>query len=693
MTKRSLFYLFILIFLLPLAGQAQELSWRKHRKLAERLEREGNFFEAAENYRMAWEKKQSKEDLIYRAAENYYRLNDYRNAAEAYQHVPATYKGDPLVLLKYGRALKQDGQYDKARTVFEQLADTYTGQDRAILQEIVQIELRGIDITRNISANMDRRLEILRPGALINTDDDEFGPVSVTDDLLYFSSSMGGQARIYESRRQGRNWTKAATPSGFPVVSGGQYGNGAMSPNDQRFYFTICNNDGGWQGLNTRCEIYVIKRNSGGGWTSPEKLPDFVNVAGVNTTHPAIAHLAGQEYLFFSSNRDGGRGGMDLWYVTRDLGTDNNDFSFPVNLGPVVNSLGDEVTPYYNTDEGQLYFSSNGLPGIGGHDIFRSSGNEVTWTTPQNVGLPLNSSADDFGYMRNLSGYGGFLVSNRAFGGEKTNTRHYDIFEYTVGGRQITLKANVYNQESGGLLNDVSVSLYQLFDDGSENLLINKDFPSGSYLFELLPNRRFRVEVRRQGFEPGGYVFATDDPSTYSYGQPLFLKVDLNAVDPGPPVTTPDEPGGNPIMVENNPPVNVDPSPPVTTPVPTPVPVNPGNTLPEHVDGEEYTARGTSAKDNLSYVSSARRYQGTYYKIQLVAVGTYRPDHADYQTAGSIGAVQTERITSRNLTRVLIADFFSREAAQDALRQAQSTFPNAYIVRYDDGVRYGRVNF
>ena len=689
MTKRSLIYLFTLLFLLPLGMQAQELSWRKHRKLAERLEREGNYFEAAENFRMAWEKKQSKEDLIYKAAENYYRINDYRNAAEAYQHVPDNYKGDPLVLLKYARALKQDGQYDRARSTFEQLSESYTGQDRAILQEIVQVELRGIDITRNVSANMDRRLEILRPGALINTDDDEFGPVSVTDDLLYFSSSMGDQARIYESRRQGRNWTKAATPSGFPVVSGGQYGNGAMSPDDQRFYFTICNNDGGWQGLNTRCEIFVIKRNSSGGWSQPEKLPDFVNVSGVNTTHPAVAHLAGQEYLFFSSNRDGGRGGMDLWYVTRDLGIDNNDFSFPVNLGPVINSLGDEITPYYNVDEGQLYFSSNGLPSIGGQDIFRSSGNEVTWTTPQNVGLPLNSSSDDFGYMRNLSGYGGFLVSNRAFGGEKTNTRDYDIFEYTVGGRQITLKANVYNQESGGLLDNITVSLYQLFDDGSENLLITKDFPSGSYLFELLPNRRFRVEVLRTGFERGGYVFATNDPSTYSYGQPLFLKTDLS----GSSTVSPPPPSDTPVMVENDPPTPINPGPVTNTAPPPPPPVNPGNTLPEHIEGEEYTARGTSAKDNLSYRSTARRYQGTYYKIQLVAVGTYRPDHSDYQTVSSIGEIQTERLSDRNLTRVLVADYFSREAAQQALRQVRATFPNAYIVQYDDGVRYGRVNF
>ncbi|RME95017.1 MAG: outer membrane peptidoglycan-associated protein, partial [Bacteroidetes bacterium] len=341
------------------------MSWRKHRKLARELEEKGDYFAAAENYRMAWEKKQSKEELIYRAAENYFRLRDYRNAADAYQHVPNNYNDDQLVLLKYARALKQDGQYEKAKTVFEQLSSSYTGPDKAILQDIVSSEMRGINLVRSLNTNMDRRMEILHPGIGINTEAEEFGPVSIDANTLWFTSTMGGTARIYASQRMGRNWSKAETPAGFPVVEGGQYAHGSMSPDGQRFYFTICNNDKGWQGINTRCEIYVTKQ-SANGWTKPERLPDYINLDKANTTMPQVVHQAGQEYLFFASNRDGGRGGMDIWYAARDLGLDNNDFTFPVNLGPSVNTLGDELTPYYLTDEGVLYFSSNGHPGMGG---------------------------------------------------------------------------------------------------------------------------------------------------------------------------------------------------------------------------------------------------------------------------------------------------------------------------------------
>jgi hypothetical protein len=687
MMIRNLLLVLVTLSLSFSAVQAQEMSWRKHRKLAEQLEKEGDLFAAAENYRAAWEQKQSKEEYIYKAADIFYRLNDYRNAAAAYQHVPANFNDDQLVLLKYARALKRDGQYDKARTAFQAAADGYTGPDKAILQDIVRVELKGLDLTRDMASKMDRRMEILHPGSTVNSDSDDFAPVAVSEDVLYFTSTIGGQARIYESQRQGRNWTKAANPSGFPVVQGGQYANGAMSPDNQRFYFTICNNDGGWNGFNTRCEIYLTKR-SANGWTAPERLPDFINVKGVNSTTPTVAHSNGQEYIIFASNREGGRGGLDLWYVTRDLGADNTDYTFPVNLGPVINSLGDEITPYYNAEEGILYFSSNGHPSIGGLDVFRSNGGEVSWTAPENMGLPVNSSADDSGYVRNPSGFGGYFTSNRVFGGEKTNTRNQDVFEFSVGGRQITLKANVYDQATGALINNISVSLYQIFDDGNENLLIKKDFAAGNYLFELLPNRRFRVEIERSGYQPGGYVFATDDPSTFAYGQPLFLQATEGTfVDP---VTNPagnntgTKDGGFMSEVDNN---NNSTSP-TTTPT-SPV-TNPGTMM--GMAGEEYTANGTSAKDNLAYTSSAKRYQGRYFRIQIGALKTYDSGNSRFSTLSNYGEVATEYIPSRSLTRVLVGDYFSQSEVTFALDQIKSEYPNAYVVQYDDGVRYGRVN-
>ncbi|GJM34159.1 MAG: hypothetical protein DHS20C18_31600 [Saprospiraceae bacterium] len=658
----------ILIILgISIMGQLSAQSWKKLSKAADGLIKEGKYEEAAATYEQAWQKKQSKKDLIYKAGEAYYTIRDYRKAAEAYQNVKDENNNYPLVGLKYARSLKQDGQYKKAIDAFNSFADKYTGDGKAILQDVVNTEIKGAELGQTLGSQADRSVEVLYPGVEINSDAAEFAPFLVGPEELYFSSSMGGKARVYSSRKIGNRWSKAATPGNFPVISQGQYANATMTPDGERMYFTICNNDKRWDDLNTRCEIFVIKKQ-GAAWSQPERLPDYINMKGVTATHPFTIHQGGQEILYYASNRDGGRGGMDIWFAARDLGEDDNDFTFPINLGATVNTLGDEITPFYSADEGTLYFSSNGHVSIGGFDVLKTRGEETNWGTIENVGLPINSSADDYFFVKNSSSSTGFLVSNRAFGGEKSNTTNSDIFELQMGGKRIALKGNAYDQESGGLLNNITVSLFQVFDDGSDNLLISKEFASGSYSFELLPNRSFRVEVGKPGFLSGTYNFVTNDPNTFTYGQPVFLEPSMGGGDE-PLVMDPVDPGTKPRPNVNK---------------PEPFPAEPGVT---------YTARGTSTKDNLEYVTSAPKHRGIYFKIQIAAVKRFNPNDSKYAAVQSLGRFDTEEIPSRGLTRVLVAEFFSQEDAESALQSVQSNgFSNAYLVKYEDGNRYGRVN-
>jgi len=102
-----------------------------------------------------------------------------------------------------------------------------------------------------------------------------------------------------------------------------------------------------------------------------------------------------------------------IWYTSRDLNSGDIDFTYPVNLGKQVNSIRDEISPFYDDTKGILYFSSNGHVGLGGWDVFKVNGLEKKWEQPENLGLPINSSADDFYYVLKPSRTGGFLVSNR----------------------------------------------------------------------------------------------------------------------------------------------------------------------------------------------------------------------------------------------------------------------------------------
>jgi outer membrane protein OmpA-like peptidoglycan-associated protein len=146
--------------------------------------------------------------------------------------------------------------------------------------------------------------------------------------------------------------------------------------------------------------------------------------------HPAFVTGKGNE-LIFASNMPGGFGGNDLWY-SKLIGS---EWSTPVNLGPEINTSGDELFPYVNK-EGVLYFSSNGLPGVGGLDIYKAGKvDEAKWGQAENIGSPFNSKFDDFGFIVNETGREGYLTSNR-IGGKGSD----DIYSWRTEETKLCVK-------------------------------------------------------------------------------------------------------------------------------------------------------------------------------------------------------------------------------------------------------------
>jgi hypothetical protein len=686
MLKRATLIILVLAVATPMF--AQKMSWRKHRKLADELYGKANYAEAAENYEAAWKKKKRKKELIFKAGESYYLIKDYRKAAAAYLEVKDENDDYPLVGLKYARCLKQDGQYEKAIKEFRAFSDTYTGDGKAILQDIISNEIKGCELGLALPSGARSDLELLFAGTNVNTDEDEFAPFPVSNNQLYFSSSKGGKARIYVSTKVGKTWARAAVPANFPVIQNGHFANGSFSPDGDRYYFTICNaeKDKNYGDLTSRCELFVTKK-SGNQWSRPERLPDYVNLEKITSTHPTVVHRSGLEIVYFASNRDGTRGGMDIWFISRDLAKDDLDFTFPMNLGPNVNTLGDELTPYYNRDENKLYFSSNGHISIGGFDIFKVQGEDVNWTAAENAGLPINSPADDFGYVENSSHTGGFLVSNRAFGGEKPNTRNSDIFEFTVEGRSMTVQGNVYARQTGEPIANVEVALYELGGNGNKSELNRRLFDNGSYIFEIAKGSRYEVEVSSPGYLTDVYQFAADDASVLTYGQPVFL-ASLEIEEPENPSSELSKNDATEIILEDVPnvPVFEEPEPVFEEPMPDTNPSVDANS------GQEYEVTPKSASDKYIYRTSAPRHTGTYYKVQLAAVSKFKPNSSVFRKVKNEGRLDTELIIDRGLTRVLLADFFSLVEAKEALKAAKrSGFPKAYLVKYEDGIRHDKV--
>ncbi len=258
----------------------------------------------------------------------------------------------------------------------------------------------------------------------INTPGSETGALQMGDTVLVFSSMpptvstnkqfnlSGGVMQVYQARIAKNGKVARPKLDRWGLNSRRDHtGNIAFDPLTHDLYFTR----GDVETLN--CEIYFAKHKKRRGWEKPVKLKGPVNMIGFTSTHPSVGRLADSTViLYFVSNRPGGLGGTDIWYTLVKGGKSTEC----VNLGPMINTAADEYTPFYDQRNGVLYFSSDREGGKGGHDIYCAVGQRNTWQKAESVCACLNSEQNDLYFA--ISDYdsvtgmpiAGFLSSNRS---------------------------------------------------------------------------------------------------------------------------------------------------------------------------------------------------------------------------------------------------------------------------------------
>lgn len=676
--------LLILIFCLGMtAVHAQKMSWRKHAKLAKKQLEEGNFQDAAINFEAAWQKKQKKKEYLFQAAECYLKVKDYRKAAECYKPIKDENKEFMLPGLKYCRALKMDGQYDEASRAFVYLINGYQGPDKDILANIVQDEIRGCELAMSMLENETSKVNFEHLSSNINTKAADFAPVPFSDDVLYFTSNMVGETKMYLSQRNGEVWSRSRVPKSFPEIFAPHYGNGSFSPDNKRFFYTQCDQVDAIGRMIYGCEIFVTQRDESG-WSAPESLNKGINKTGATATQPFVVHRNNQEILYFVSDRSGGEGGMDIWVSTRDLASEKMNFDKPINCGKEINSLADEMTPYFDVLENTMYYSSNGKVNIGGFDMFKSKMNgDNEWTESENIGLPYNSSADDY-YFRKHSERGGYVVSNRKFGLDKTTYSHDDIFSFSTPIEKMIASGKVIDKNTNQQMEDVSVAIYEISPSGSVRLLENKASTDGTYEFGLLPGKNYRVEASRDGYEADGWEFSTIDNNQMAFVNDIEI--------------------ANVSMVSDTPTTN---STTMTEIEPISEPINPNGTFnnPQpsiEVESETFasdsgstTVNNSASNTNMNTPTSptptvTTGEAGVVYKIQLMAVRNFNNNDSRFNLPKNYGTLETEYLGGKNLTRVLLSTFSTEKEAERVLNTMKTSsrdFKTAVVVRYENGVR------
>lgn len=279
---------------------------------------------------------------------------------------------------------------------------------------------------------------------------------------------------------------------GMPVNSEEMEGSASMPADRSSIYFTRKNPVTG------EIAIYGSKFFADK-WLQPAKLSK-VNVEGYVSAYPFVS-MDG-ELLFFSSDRPGGQGGMDIWYCK--IG-EYGSLSEPINVGPPINTPGDEVAPFFHYFTKTLFFSSDGHPSLGGKDIFKSMFNEddSVWSVPQNIGRPYNSPKEDLYFILSKDQRTGFLTSDRNpcqdCGENYAGTPYcYKIYGFSKPDLKFSISGTVYNAETNEVIPNALVSFKDV-DGNLEPFFLTTD-ENGEYRADLGPNWELFLKAQKVKF-------------------------------------------------------------------------------------------------------------------------------------------------------------------------------------------------
>ncbi|WP_257669675.1 OmpA family protein [Parapedobacter tibetensis] len=503
----SLFITATVLSIVPVHAQEQ-LGLRDR---AEELYRKYEYAHAAAAYvKLADRKKPRLEDLE-RLADCYEKMNDYESAENWYARVIQDEKSDAANLIKYGSVLKTNGKYAEARKQFEAYA-SQTGD-----AEAVAIDIAGCDSAVVWMANP--TAHYLRNEANINTALSEFSAYPLNNKIYYtgepdanmFNTTYGWTGntflRVYTADRSTDNSLSQPTiaPAG---LNSEPYHIGPVAADKDGNTLYVTRTYPGKEGERTRearkkyrtskLELYTYTKDNDE-W-KPAAFP-YNNIKEYSVGHATLSEDGNT--LYFVSDMPSGHGGTDIWYCERQT---DGTWGTPINVGSTINSAGDEMFPNIGSD-GALYFSSDGFAGMGGLDVFKTQGNKSTWSSPENLGFPVNSARDDFAYIAVYEGdanVSGYLSSNRrdGRGGD-------DIYSFSYEKPRIIiiLIGTTSDKSTGERLPATSVTLY----DGEREIIAKKNSDQqGKFEFVLDRDQRYTVLGRKEGYHADSAKVSTE---------------------------------------------------------------------------------------------------------------------------------------------------------------------------------------
>ena len=520
-------YLLFLGFLIPAQAQTDRMLV----ELADEMFEFGDYEDALGIYLQAIVENPENLRANFMAGRCYLRTTSEKPEAveyfkKAYELNPEV---NPNILFYIAESYRFGYEFDKAIEYYKKFGKELEVDRRKFadkdIESLKDRTERRIEVCNNAKTfvNNPINVDITTLGSVVNSGYDDYAPtISRDDKILIFTSRRAGGSSvlkdvdnkyfedIYISEWDGSDWTSPKNV-GDPVNSEQHDSNISLSPNGSRLYIYKTENGG---------DIFVSEKKNDK-WDKPETLGDPVNSSYRETS---AYEVSDNERLFFSSDRPGGQGNLDLYMATKDK---KGRWKNVKPLSEVINTRYDEESPYFNEETNTLYFSSKGHNGMGNHDIFMSKYDPSTdtWGTPENLGFPINTSDDDLFFVLSSDGETAYYSSYK-----DDSQGGFDIykiypFEKAMKARDVVMenivevvdtipdveepqllpvdfKLNVYDQQTDAPVN-ASVSIIKLPED---NVVSEGEATSGAYDYEFETEQAGNYMAT---LEADGYLYQT----------------------------------------------------------------------------------------------------------------------------------------------------------------------------------------
>jgi len=484
----------ITCLLLGASLYGQSNATKKADKHFQRLE----YVAAANEYLKLAEGSNASPYVYKQLAESYYQVFNTAEAAKWYAKAVET-EQDAETYYRYAQMLKAQGKHQEAQKQMQKFAAKAPNDQRA----------KAFKENPNyLNALLSKQQKYEVKEANLNSDKNDFAMV-LQQGVGYFTSSRNTQRKtygwdkqpytdVYQASFNAQDFTFGTPELTASINAADHDGPVTFSKDGNTMYFASSSfrekafeKDKTSNSKQGQVHLYKAVKTADG-WGGIEPLS--INGTNFSTANPCLS--ADGKTLYFSSNREGGQGGIDIWKAAVNA---DGSVGEPQNLGKGINTEGDESFPFISADNKTLYFASNGRQGFGGYDVFVY---DMTKQEATNLGKPVNSEQDDFAFSFYTTENVGFVSSNRA-GVD-------NIYVVTpICGVEITTV--VTNAKTGAVLSNAKVTLVDAKKNILETAITNA---KGEVAFYVACNQAFSVQAQSEGFDPGAFEVAASKGPT-----------------------------------------------------------------------------------------------------------------------------------------------------------------------------------